>query len=76
VAKLEEYRAHRLKREELVIGSLKKAAAPATPAELVPAAYPDVKPDLYPLAQRSLLAHLEKLVREGRAFERDGRYGI
>src|SRR5205823_978719 len=37
VAKLEEYREHRLKREELVIGSLKKAAAPATPAELVPA---------------------------------------
>jgi len=35
-----------------------------------------VKPDLYPLAERSLLAHLEKLVREGRAFERDGRYGI
>jgi endoribonuclease LACTB2 len=76
VAKLEEYREHRLKREGLVIGSLKKAAAPATPAELVPAAYPDVKPDLYPLAERSLLAHLEKLVREGRVFERGGRYGI
>jgi ribonuclease/clavin/mitogillin len=76
VAKLEEYRAHRLKREELVIGSLEKAAAPATPAELVPAAYPDVKPDLYALAERSLLAHLEKLVRERRAIEHDGRYSI
>jgi hypothetical protein len=43
-------------------------------AELVPGAYPDVKPDLYPLAERSLLAHLHKLVREGRATERDGRY--
>jgi len=76
VAKLEEYREHRLKREELVIGSLKKAAAPATPAELVPAAYPDVKPDLYPLAERSLLAHLEKLVLEKRASEKEGRYSI
>jgi ribonuclease/clavin/mitogillin len=74
VAKLEEYREHRLQREELVIGSLREAGRAATPSELVPAAYPDVKPDLYPLAERSLLAHLHKLVREGRASERDGRY--
>jgi len=57
-----------------VIGSLKQAGRAATPSELVPAAYPDVKPDLYPLAERSLLAHLHKLVREGRATEREGRY--
>jgi glyoxylase-like metal-dependent hydrolase (beta-lactamase superfamily II)/8-oxo-dGTP pyrophosphatase MutT (NUDIX family) len=74
VAKLEEYREHRLQREQLVIGALKQAARAATPSELVPAAYPDVKPDLYRLAERSLLAHLHKLVREGRAVERDGRY--
>jgi glyoxylase-like metal-dependent hydrolase (beta-lactamase superfamily II)/8-oxo-dGTP pyrophosphatase MutT (NUDIX family) len=73
-ARLEEYRAHRLQREELVLGSLRKAQRPATPAELVPAAYPDVLPDVYPLAERSLLAHLQKLVREGRAVERAGRY--
>ena len=40
----------------------------------VSAAYPDVKPDVYPLAERSLLAHLQKLVREGRASERAGRF--
>src|SRR5882724_607033 len=74
VAKLEEYRLHRQQREELVLGSLRKAAGPAAPAELVPLAYPDVKPDLYGLAERSLLAHLYKLVREGRALERDGRF--
>src|SRR6267378_2095195 len=74
IAKLEEYRSHRQKREQLVLGSLRKAAGPATPAELVPLAYPDVKPDLYALAERSLLAHLYKLVREGRALERDGRF--
>ena len=74
VARLEEYRAHRLQREELVLGSLRKAGAPATPAELVPAAYPEVLPDVYPLAERSLLAHLYKLVHDGRAREREGRF--
>jgi hypothetical protein len=33
-----------------------------------------VKPELYALAERSLLAHLYKLVREGRAAENDGRF--
>jgi glyoxylase-like metal-dependent hydrolase (beta-lactamase superfamily II)/8-oxo-dGTP pyrophosphatase MutT (NUDIX family) len=74
VAKLREYRAHRLEREERVLGALLQAGAPAAPADLVPAAYPDVKPDLYALAERSLLAHLYKLVREGRAAENDGRF--
>jgi hypothetical protein len=42
---------------------------------LVPAAYPDVAPDLYPLAERSLLAHLLKLVKDGRArADGHGRY--
>src|SRR5438067_3040386 len=76
VAKLEEYREHRLKREQLVIGALQQAGRPATSAELVAAAYPDVKADLHPLAQRSLLAHLAKLVSEGRAWESDGRYAL
>jgi glyoxylase-like metal-dependent hydrolase (beta-lactamase superfamily II)/8-oxo-dGTP pyrophosphatase MutT (NUDIX family) len=76
VARLEQYRAHRLEREELVLGSLRKAAAPATPAELVPEAYPEVSPEVYPLAERSLLAHLVKLVREGRAEERAGRFSV
>jgi endoribonuclease LACTB2 len=71
-ARLQEYRAHRLQREERVLASLRQAKGPATPADLVPGAYPDVKADLYPLAERSLLAHLYKLVREGRATERDG----
>jgi glyoxylase-like metal-dependent hydrolase (beta-lactamase superfamily II)/8-oxo-dGTP pyrophosphatase MutT (NUDIX family) len=74
VAKLEEYRAHRLEREKMVLASLGRARSPATPTELVPGAYPDVKPDLYPLAERSLLAHLGKLVREGRAVEQNGRF--
>jgi ribonuclease/clavin/mitogillin len=74
VAKLLEYRAHRLEREERVLASLRSARVPSTPAELLPAAYPDVKPEMYPFAERSLLAHLYKLVREGRAAEREGRF--
>jgi glyoxylase-like metal-dependent hydrolase (beta-lactamase superfamily II)/8-oxo-dGTP pyrophosphatase MutT (NUDIX family) len=75
-AKLESYVQHRLERERLVLESLRAAPEAATPAQLVPRAYPDVKEDLYPLAERSLLAHLLKLVRDGRAGERDGRYFI
>jgi glyoxylase-like metal-dependent hydrolase (beta-lactamase superfamily II) len=74
IAKLEEYRAHRLERERRVMDSLRQAGRPATPSELVPGAYPDVKAEMYPFAERSLLAHLGKLVREGRAVEEGGRY--
>jgi glyoxylase-like metal-dependent hydrolase (beta-lactamase superfamily II)/8-oxo-dGTP pyrophosphatase MutT (NUDIX family) len=71
-AKLQQYRAHRLEREARVLAALSKE--PALPAQLVPAAYPDVSPEVYPLAERSLQAHLIKLAREGRARENGGRY--
>jgi glyoxylase-like metal-dependent hydrolase (beta-lactamase superfamily II) len=64
------YVAHRLERESRVVAAL--AAGPAPVEELVPRAYPDVAPMLYPLAARSLLAHLLKLRDEGRAVERAG----
>ena len=44
-----------------------QVAGAATVEELVPRAYPDVAPVIYPLAARSLLAHLIKLQRELRA---------
>ena len=47
---------------------------PALPAELVPVAYAEISPELYPLAERSLLAHLLKLVQDGRATEAGGRF--
>ena len=72
--KLEQYRAHRLEREGRVIAALSKQEGPATPAQLVPLAYPDVAPGLYPFAERSLLAHLYKLVREGRAAQDGERF--
>jgi hypothetical protein len=44
-------------------------ARPATAAELVARAYADTPRALWPLAERSMLAHLAKLVAEGRARE-------
>jgi endoribonuclease LACTB2 len=72
-ARLDFYVAHRLEREGRVAAAL--GEAPAEVAALVPAAYPDVAPLLYPLAARSLLAHLVKLEYEGRARRHaDGRW--
>jgi len=60
---------HRLEREAKVIAAL--SDSPATLEDLIPRAYADVKPDFWPYAERSLLAHLIKLEREGRA-QREG----
>jgi glyoxylase-like metal-dependent hydrolase (beta-lactamase superfamily II) len=69
-AKCREYLAHRRMREERVAGAL--SDTPSTLAELVVSAYADTPRALWPLAERSLAAHLEKLVRDGRAIF-DGR---
>lgn len=62
---------HRLAREGLVARALADAGE-ATPASLVPAVYRDVAPSLYPVAVRSLWAHLRKLARDGMADEVTG----
>lgn len=71
VAKLREYRSHRLRREQKIAEALAAqsatAAAGASAEELVPLAYADTPAPFWPLAVRSTLAHLEKLQREGRA---------
>lgn len=64
--KLDFYLAHRLEREARVLAALD--SEPRSVAELVPLAYPDVPPAIYPLAARSLLAHLLKLAQDGRAL--------
>jgi glyoxylase-like metal-dependent hydrolase (beta-lactamase superfamily II) len=63
--KLDFYVKHRLEREEKVLAALSEQ--PRTVEELVPPSYPDVPPMVWPLAARSLLAHLYKLEKEGRA---------
>jgi len=61
--------AHRLEREAKVAAAL--SAEPRTTTELLAVAYDDTPRDLWSWAERSLLAHLEKLHRDGRA-ERAG----
>ncbi len=60
---------HRMKRERLVREALAREPQPLQ--ALVERAYADTPPELWPYAERSLLAHLLKLAAEGRAV-RDG----
>ena len=36
------------------------------PAEMLPTVYEDVPPQAWPIAERQILAHLERLRRQGR----------
>jgi glyoxylase-like metal-dependent hydrolase (beta-lactamase superfamily II) len=65
-AKVEEYTAHRLAREAAVHATLAASATPMTVEQLVAAIYVDVKPELHPIAQFSVWAHLRRLATAGR----------
>lgn len=65
--KLREYIAHRSMRERRVRDAL--GSAPRSAAELCAVAYADTPSFLWPLAERSLLAHLVKLVEDGVAVD-------
>lgn len=65
--------AHRLAREAKVAAALKRRGE-ATLEELLPDVYDDVPARMHPVAARSLAAHLDKLVAEGRARQASGRY--
>jgi glyoxylase-like metal-dependent hydrolase (beta-lactamase superfamily II) len=67
--------AHRLKREAKVLDALKRKS-PGSLDELVPLAYDDTPERLYPVARRSLHAHLIKLVQDGKARESGERWEI
>jgi glyoxylase-like metal-dependent hydrolase (beta-lactamase superfamily II) len=67
-AKLREYIAHRAMREAAVVAAL-ASRLDASLADLVRVVYADTPAILWPLAERSLRAHLDKLVREHRARE-------
>lgn len=70
--KLEEYVAHRTMRENRILAAVEAGAA--LPHEIVEAAYTDVHPSMYGLAERSTIAHLEKLVEEGRVARENGAF--
>jgi len=66
LAKLDEYRTHRLERERQVIGAL-QAAGTTTIDAIVKDLYADVPEVLHPMAAMSVWAHLRKLADDGRA---------
>ena len=66
MATIDEYIEHRRAREKQVLDDL-RARGTATIAELVEDIYADVAPELHPVAQRSVWAHLRKLADDGEA---------
>ena len=65
------YIEHRLMREKKVLDALKARGKPSRPRHLVADAYSDTPKQLWPLALRSIEAHLIKLEREG-TIEKSG----
>jgi len=61
-AKLNEYIAHRLDREQKILQAVRKGAA--TPGDVVARVYTDVSPKAHAMAERAVLAHLEKLIQD------------
>jgi endoribonuclease LACTB2 len=61
--KIDEYISHRLQREELILAAVREGAS--TPKEIVTRVYIDVHPNAHAMAERAVLAHLEKLEAEG-----------
>jgi len=70
--KIEEYIEHRTMRENKILAAIQAGAE--LPPEIVEAAYTDVNPSLWALAERSTIAHLEKLEEEGRVSRQNGGY--
>ncbi len=66
---------HRLKREAKVLERLGQVDE-ADLHTLVRSVYDDVQPVLHPVAERSLLAHLEKLEQEGHVLRIDERWQV
>jgi ribonuclease/clavin/mitogillin len=63
-SKIDEYIAHRLGREQNILEAVREGSA--SPKEIVMRVYTDVSPKAHALAERAVLAHLDKLVDENR----------
>jgi len=69
--KIDEYIAHRLEREQNILKAVQEGAA--TPQEIVAWVYTDVSPKAHVMAERAVLAHLEKLEADGHVvYEQEG----
>lgn len=61
--KIDEYISHRLERERNILAAVRAGAR--TPKEIVERVYTDVSPKAHAMAERAVIAHLEKLRDEG-----------
>ena len=61
--KIDQYIAHRLERETNILKAVREKSL--TPGEIVARVYTDVNPKALPMAERAVLAHLEKLQADG-----------
>lgn len=68
------YVTHRLMREGKVLTALERG--PLDVAALLPLVYDDTPQSIWPLARLSLLAHLDKLLAEGRVVLHDAAYAL
>lgn len=73
-AKIEEYIAHRMDREQKILKAVREGAA--TPGDIVARVYTDVSPKAHAMAERAVLAHLEKLVEGGLVHGQDGSWRV
>jgi endoribonuclease LACTB2 len=73
-AKLRAYVEHRLEREEQVLAALRQGLT--TPRAIVPSIYLGTPDAFFPLAERSVQAHLDKLEAEGKALVRGSGYVV
>lgn len=62
-SKIAEYISHRLDREQKILQAIREGAT--TPKEIVARVYTDVSPKAHAMAERAVLAHLEKLEADG-----------
>ena len=73
-AKIREYLRHRMMREKQVIDALRKGLN--TIGDITQSIYVDVSAGLQRVAEFSVQAHLEKLIRDGRVKGEGGRYHV
>lgn len=67
--KVDEYISHRLEREKNILRAISSGAA--TPKDIVVRVYTDVSPKAHQMAERAVLAHLEKLIEDGEVVAKD-----
>ena len=67
--KLDEYISHRLEREENILAAVRAGAT--DPQQIVAKVYTDVSPKAYSMAERAVLAHLQKLRDDGAVIQND-----